>query len=933
MKDQTIYAVVDIETTGTSTTNDKIIQFACVLVQDRKIINHFSSDINPLQTIPKNIEALTGISNEQVANAPYFEDIAPIITDLLNECVFVAHNVFFDFAFLNSELVRAGESELRSDCVDTVELSQILFPKSPGFRVADLADYFDLAHENPHQALSDAYVTAEIFIELIKKLDHIPYITLKKMTELSIHLGVDNSQIFEKALLRKEQHELNQLLDNVKTIDMISLRRKNHRFKEKTVKKLKNYPKTDDAKKELIDETFTYRKQQGVMMDEIYDFITENKEEKNLLVEASTGTGKTLGYLTPLIYLSKEPIIVSTSTIMLQEQLMDSSLPQLEKLTKESVNGVIVKSSRHFVDLEKFYKTLLVEPNHQKQYIINQMAVLNWLRETETGDLDELNLNKNHLFFEHIEHRGLHTLNESSLFYEEDFLRLLESKKKYADVIIVNHAFLCEETYREHSLLPKSNYLVIDEAHKLIHTLEEKNLKRISFRQMYSLLRKIKDSDDLLHSISTLEAEKLRKIILLLTELSLDGRDNLQWLEKFLVDQSGLTEKQTEKAFEDILDIPEWPLSMKKNLKELLTIFREMNQLIAELLTESIEKLKLVDDEQYFYISDYLAVLKRFKEVTEAFIEFFRAEDSLTRLLSLEKNTLLLKQIDFKKVSIEETSWYPNFKKIIFTSGTLQLNVKSDYFETQLGLPNPKKILLPESFPYEENAKLVVLTDYEHQDYSNSNQFASYIVEAIISTHQLKGSSMLVLFTSHHLLNLVYQQLNNKLAQENIEILAQGITGTKEKIAKRFTKAEGGIILGANSFWEGIDFSLPHLDIIMMTKLPFDPPKRPLIEAKYHYLEKQGKNPFYDEAIPQAGSRLRQGLGRLIRTEDDYGVVLMLDSRLTKSSYSDILLNYLPQKLKVEEYSLENALPEILTFFTEKKLKSCYNDKNETKEN
>ena len=932
MKDQTIYAVVDIETTGTSTTNDKIIQFACVLVQNGKIINHFSSDINPLQSIPKNIEGLTGISNEQVANAPYFEDIAPIVTDLLADCVFVAHNVYFDFSFLNSELVRAGEKGLTIDCIDTVELSQILFPKSPGFRVTDLAEYFELTHENPHQALSDAYVTAEIFIELLKKIDQIPFVTLKKMTELSIHLGVDNAQVFEKALLKKENHELNQLLDHVKTIDMISLHIKNYRFKEHNPTTTASYPKLNQEKKEMINESFTYREQQGKMMDEIYEFVTEKQETKNLLIEASTGTGKTLGYLVPLSFIQKKPIVISTSTIMLQEQLMDRSLPQLEEMTKQPLNGLILKSSRHFVDLEKFYKTLLVQPNCQKQYVINQMAVLNWLRETETGDLDELNLNKNHLFFEHVEHRGVHTLDKTSIFYEEDFLLFLETKKKYADILIINHAFLCEETYRQHALIPDSDILVIDEAHKLIHTLEDKNLVRTPLKRMYSLLRKIKESDELLVNFSQLNFEKLSKLTELLTALSIDGREDLQWLERFLIEQANLSEKNSECLFHTVANLGDWPIPMKKNVKELLSIFREMNQLVTEFIEESLEKVKLVSDQQYFLMTDYLYILKHFRESSLEFINFFKTEEELTRLLSLEKNNLVLKQVNFKHITIENTTWYPRFEKIIYTSGTLQLNIKSNYFEEQLGLPTPKKIMLEESFPYEKNARLMVLSDYHEQDFSDTEQFVNYIVEVILKTYYLKNSSMLVLFTSHQVLKMVYQRLNRKLAQEAVELFAQGVTGTKEKIAKRFTKAGGGIILGANSFWEGIDFSLPELDVIVMTKIPFDPPKRPLVEAKYAYLEKNGKNPFYDEAIPQAGSRLRQGLGRLIRTEDDSGIILVLDSRLTKSSYSQNLLNYLPKELPVEEYTLNQALPEIMSFFTEKELKSCYNEKNEMRE-
>lgn len=919
MKDQTIYAVVDIETTGTNTEKDKIIQFACVLVQNRKIINHFSTDVNPLQSIPKNIEYLTGITNQQVASAPYFEDIAPIIKELLNDCVFVAHNVYFDFAFLNSELTRSGEKALTAACVDTVELAQILSPQATGFRVTDLAAHFDLAHDNPHQALSDAYVTAEIFIELVKKIDEIPYVTLAKMTELSKFLGVNNDLIFEKALAKKDKNLLNQLLDYVKTIDMITLKIKNYQFKEINHHRKLKYPSEETLKEQLLDSGLTYREEQKQMMDRIYEFTTNDTKSKNLLVESSTGTGKSLGYLLPIIYSNKGKVIISTSTIMLQEQLMYRSIPQLEKIVNSDINAVILKSSSHFIDLDKFYKTLIAEPNHQKQYIINQMAVLNWLRETETGDLDELNLNKKHLFFEHIGHHGIHTLNKSSLFYEEDFLCFLEEKKNQADVLIVNHSFLCEETYRETKLLPKTNILVVDEAHKLIHTLEEKNLTQLSFKYLYKLLRQIKEIEDLKDCLTEKNDETLQKSVELLSLLSVDAKEDIQWLETFLMQFGKLTEHSPERNLKDLGLVSEWPTAMKKNMKELMIIFREMNQLIKQATAELSMRKNLTTDNEYFLLLEYANTLTSLKEFTTSFINFFKVEDiEFTRLISLERQHLCLKEINFKQVSIQETSWYQNFEKIIFTSGTLQLNIDSDYFEEQLDLPTPEKFILREKYSYQDNAELLVIKDYENQDFGNEKNYVNFITKSIVEMYQVKQSSMLVLFTSHRILQKVYKELVHKIRFEETEIFVQGITGTKEKIIKRFIKNNGGIILGANSFWEGVDMNLPKLDLIMMTKLPFDPPNRPLIEAKYRFLEQEGKNPFYDEAIPQAGNRLRQGIGRLIRSEEDKGIIAVLDYRLLGSSYSKELLNYLPKDLTVKNCYLNEALTEINTFFTEK---------------
>ena len=929
MKDQTIYAVVDIETTGTNTEKDKMIQFACVLVQDRKIINHFSTDINPLQNIPKHIENLTGINNKQVAQAPYFEDVALIIKNLLTDCVFVAHNVYFDFGFLNSELERAGLTPLNLPCIDTVELAQIMLPQSFGFRVSDLAEYLEIAHENPHEALSDAMTTAEIFIKLVKKIDDIPYVTLKKMADLSVYLGVENYLIFEKSLNKKETHELNGLLDQVKTIEMISLRYKSYDYNSRDNYNKMDYPVTKADKKSFIEPIYHYRKEQEVMMDAIFEFSQEENKQKNLLVEASTGTGKSMGYLFPLNFQNKKPIIVSTSTILLQEQLLNKNLKELEDVVKEKVNGVILKSSRHFIDLDKFYKTLILQPNTQKQYVINQMAVLNWLRWTETGDLDEINLNKKHIFFDHIEHLGIHTLDKGSLFYEEDFLRYLEDKKEYADFIIVNHAFLCEESFRKTPLIPESTILVIDEAHKLTHTLEEKQLKKISFKILFHLLRKLKEVETIQPILQLLAIDDLSKHVDLLVTLSHEAKEDLQWLEAYIIRESQLTDKKREVRFEVIGSTDKWPNAIRKNLKELLLIFKEMLELIVSIENQVAQIKPTIKVENYFDFLDYMHQLTILKENLTSFIAYFKRDSSeLTQLISLENQQLVLKEIDFSSVSIQKTTWYPAFEKIIFTSGTLQLDISSDYFEKQLDLPEPKKLILKENFCYEDHAKLMVITDYHKEKMADFQAYVTYISDTIFKSYDALNSSILVLFTSHEVLKQVYYQLAVRFEDNDVSLYAQGITGTKEKIVKRFSKEGGGIILGANSFWEGVDLNLPELELIIMTKLPFDPPKRPLIEGKYRYLESIGKDPFYDEALPQAGSRLRQGVGRLIRNERDYGAVIVLDSRLTTSSYSKQLLKYLPKGLPIKESSLTNALVELKQFFTEKKMKDCYNKEN-----
>ena len=170
----TIYAIVDLETTGTDVLKDQIIQFACTLVQDNQILHTFSTDINPGFAVPKNIQHLTGLTNRRLVKAPYFEDVALMIENILQDTVFVAHNVHFDYQFLSNTFVKYGFDPLTIPAIDTVDLAQIFLPMQSSYRLNDLVTNLGISHENPHQADSDAKVTAELFLYLgpiLQKLD------------------------------------------------------------------------------------------------------------------------------------------------------------------------------------------------------------------------------------------------------------------------------------------------------------------------------------------------------------------------------------------------------------------------------------------------------------------------------------------------------------------------------------------------------------------------------------------------------------------------------------------------------------------------------------------------------------------------------------------------------------------------------------------
>ncbi len=912
LKKDDIFAVVDIETTGTDPEKNRIIQFGCVLIEKGKIVSRFATDINPLQSIPVHIEQLTGISNKQVAHAPYFEDVAYTIYQLLDGCVFVAHNIHFDLLFLNSELKRCGVNELAVEGIDTVELAQIFLPQSAGFRVADLARQLDIIHDNPHQADSDAEVTAEIFLSIEQRIRQLPLVTMEQLVSLADVLAMD-TQAYLAMIFADMRTALQPLDSRLKVINGIALRKKEiPRFKPSPHDTL---PEEVFVSRALADEEVTTRQAQKEMVQLIQQFLQPDNSSENLLIEAATGIGKTLGYLLPLSYQAtpETPVVISTLSIVLENQLINKELPLLNRLVGAEHQAVLLKSDSRYLDLETFAYTLR-HPVKQKQYGLSQMATLVWLTETTTGDLNELKANRQQFaFWQQVSHQGRALLSEQSPFYADDFLVHREQQLAEASFIIVNHAYLCEENRRNQYKVPKSAVLVIDEAQHLPRILEKTSTQRFAFSRLERQLSRLteetlKDSVTAVSAKNQTLSQTLALFYQVLDELSLLQAELHMFLTQFFGNS------QDEKVFtKDQFD--SFQISEKKLIRHVGVLLNEADGLVEKMMQYLISHLSDWLPSEKNHLLNLFALASVFKEWAETCRTFFYDwEPGVIKWTYLFQQQLTCYVSRLPEAKLPATNWYNRYDKIIFTGGTLQLNQQSHYFEHELGLEAVEKRKITDPYDYEKAARLFVLQKDRHIDLNDQKSFGKYVTNVVKKLVDVYDRPILVLFTSHDLLKRVYAGLAPIYGTKGREVLGQGISGSKERILKRFQSSSNAVLLGSESFWEGIDLPGGQLELIVMTRLPFDPPKRAFVKEKYAYLSSQGLNPFYYEALPQAASRLRQALGRLIRSADDKGVMVMLDDRLLTAGYSKRMLAFLPDKLPVAAVDQEALFQQISEF-------------------
>lgn len=931
MKKDQLYAVVDLETTGTNPKDDRIIQIGCVFVKNNQIIQRYAADINPGQALSPQIEHLTGLTNQRLMTAPYFEEVAQEISLMLQDCVFVAHNVSFDYHFLSAELVRCQQPPLSCQGIDTVELAQIFLPQSASFRLNDLAEEYGFSHDRPHQADSDAEVTAHLLLLIEKKIQSLPLVTLDKLVKLSKHCVMDTSDYLEMLTLEMVR-QLPPLAADILIVDKLAIRKKEKPTSEWYRKRVDRYPESKKAKINCYGELLDYRPAQSKMMNLANRFFTttltgETEQTdrfagKNLAIESSTGSGKTLGYLFPLSYLAtpEKPAVVSTVSVFLENQILEKDVPKINAIRPGSIQATVLKSHQHYLDLSRFALTL--EKDHdQKQYAQYQMKVLVWLTETLTGDLSELQLTSmTHGFFQDVRHRGLDYLPKQSPFDGFDFWRHVQEKVAASNVIIVNHHFLCQENRRASTLLPQTDFLVIDEAHHLPEIAQQAASEQLTSYDMTKKLMQYQNfvtANETLQEIAQLagwekEGILLTKIVSELLEKCQEYKEDL--LENLEIDH-GYQIGSDLMITNDLLK--QSPIYSQRHGQQIIQLYVELAQIVETVRQRNASQESRWSRRDQDLMSEYVELLTEMIGQGQLLSKLLDSQGTeCVRWLQVTgpNQQITAHYSDFNSAYILQSSWYQSFKKILYTGGTIRVGKDTQFLARELGLAYLPFKSVPSSYDYESQARLYVPTETHDYHELSSQGYALFIADTLKRLSRQIKRPILVLFTSHQLLQDVYRLSHRELLTEGVEVLGQGISGSREKIVKRFEHSGASILLGTDSFWEGLDLPGNALELIVVTRLPFDPPDRPFIKEKYQYLQNKGIDSFYKYALPKAALRLRQGLGRLIRSEKDRGVMLVLDRRLTQANYGPILQKALPKELPILELSLGETLEDMENF-------------------
>ncbi|MFE8702207.1 ATP-dependent DNA helicase DinG [Cytobacillus sp. FJAT-54145] len=913
----TKFVVIDLETTGNSPKKgDKIIQFAAVVIENGKIVEQFSSLVNPQQPIPLFIEELTGLNDEMVEDAPIFSEIAPNVLKMLDGAYFVAHNVLFDLTFLQEELIESGYEGFYGPVIDTVELARILFPTADSYKLNDLAFMQGLEHSRPHQADSDAYVTAELLQLFISRLHTLPQATLRQLLKLSGGLKSDISLLLDEYVLAMER-TVEELPAHLELYRGIALRKQDE-YGVTTGDSDTVYPASHDSKEQLFKMVFpTFEKRLGQfdMMDAVYHSFLE---DKHAVIEAGTGVGKSLAYLLPGAIFSREnnePIIISTFTIQLQEQLLANDIPLLQKMLPFQLRTVLLKGRNHYISLSKFEQTLKDDEDNYDTSL-TKMQILVWLTETKTGDIDELNLSSGGLlYWNKVKNDEAVILQNKSWMQYDFYLRARKAAEK-ADIIITNHSLLLADLVSEHSILPKNDYVIIDEGHHFEkaagkyfgYSLDYLSVRLLLSRcglmeqkqllyQLQQLLEEIKwnqNNEEVLH---TFELNQL------ISELQFEMDELFRMISSFV-------KKKAKRSYTNRMNCSLQNYEDTKEGKAIFNSGERFSFLLYDLISYFEKCLSGLESESEHFTIEQRRVLT---DISSLQLDLKGTREKIKNvLLNPSSDYVTWVEMDARAVQNATTvyaqpvaisdhlseQFFHKKKSVIVTSATLTVNNSFDYIINELGLNtlplNVERISSP--FNYKEQVQLLVANDLPEVNAVPLDEYVAAISEHIISIAEATSGRMLILFTSHEMLRKTHDLMKESGLLEDYVLIAQGITaGSRTRLTRNFQRFEKAILLGTSSFWEGVDIPGEDLSCLIIVRLPFSAPDDPLTEAKCARIKEIGGNPFSSHSLPEAVIRFKQGFGRLIRSSKDRGIVVVFDKRIISTRYGKAFLESIPE--------------------------------------
>ena len=867
-----MFIVLDLETTWLNSVSDTIIECAFVKI-DRKTfkeVDRYATFVDPEREIPELISGITNIFNTDIEGAPRFQDIRDDIEDFIEGFPVIGHNIPFDLRFLESH----GVDISKNPPIDTFFLANFLCYELKSLNLWYLSESLGIELENAHRAIDDTLATKKVFEALIKKMQKLP----KKDKELlwfflwwCQDVGV---RIIRDEYLQKPKKEVSDTTWKTYYTSVLqeNIWETHEIYKEQHIDNIEEFLGT------IPD--FELRESQKCMLQTVSNSFSGWEKT---LIEAPTGIGKTFAYLLPAIKHSLqfwEAVHVSTSTKALQDQIYYKDLAFLRDHFPQKFSYTKLKGRRNYLWLTSFID-FVSQPEIQSSVRVSfLLKVLFWSMKSDFWELDELDFYGEEYTYVSDVHAGDSFIFDASNVYKNlEFALRARKKAKQANIIITNNHILFQDISSEWSLLWWVKNLVLDEAHTLEDIVTNALKKRLSFQFFQNTFQKIEKKVWKYDSDIDLQTKK--------QQILFDSSELFSIIEGYIFSNFSLGAKYKS------LILPEEFFGIHEELpilaKKILEAFKDIKSDI-QALGEDVALYYSRELQDIAYIEEMFGLLFINRNY-DTHIYYGNHDERR----GTEVYITVLKPGAF----LEKHLWN-TLDSCVLTSATLQMWGSFSYIQWVLHTHDFSSLVLESDFDYEKQA-LVFIPDDLGNVKNNLPQLIAFLREVFLT---VKGKT-LVLLTAFSVIREIFTELKVPMQKQHIHILAQSISGSKNKQIEHFKDhAENSILLGTDTFWEGIDIPWEKLKYLVVHKIPFAVPSDPIFIAR----SKLYKDSFKEYSIPKSILKLKQWFWRLIRSKKDTWVIIFLDNRVHSSSWGKEFYNAFPKGIKVRSGTAQKFL-------------------------
>lgn len=920
---------LDLETTGLDAGKDAIIEIGAVKFDRDGILDEYQTLINPKRQIPSQITKLTGITNAMVRGAPTIKEVLSELRSFVGSHPVVGHNVGFDLSFL-----RKHDLFVSNQAIDTYEMAAVVKPSAGRYNLQALRQAYNIPLDATHRALADAKVTYAVFKKLYAEIAGLPLHILAEIVRLGKSLSWGGNWAFQRAL----EYRIQEGEDPSGGKATRGLDYQNPLYETAPPEDLRPLEPVETPRPLDIPEItailqpggpffkhfpdYEHRPEQIEMLRETAHAISEGR---HMLIEAGTGIGKSLAYLVPAAFWALENnqrVIISTNTINLQDQLISKDIPDLQETLGMDFRASVLKGRSNYLCPHHVETLRKGGPkNNTEMRVLGKILV--WLGNSLSGDRGEINLNGPR---EERIWRRLSADNEDCS--AENCLKRTGGRCPFyrarqaahtSHIIIVNHALLLADVATGNRVLPEYETLIVDEAHHL----ESATTNALSFyasqanlrRSLHALGDERKGALGWLleygeGTLSPSDLGALQSLIQTITNKSFKVQSRMdeffQAVDTFLEHQRGGKPvgryTQQERIIQATRTQPDWSDveiawdQSRNSLNSLLESLQKLWDAIREMIRRVPEDAEHIE-----------SMLTDLREVYRELYELFENIDGLVFDPDPEMIYWVEVSPNQKYISIqaaplhigdlmEKHIWYEK-RAVVLTSATLTTTGDFEYIRNRLKAVDAEEVALGSPFDYQNAALMYLVNDIPEPTDYRGHQTA--INRGLINLCKATGGRTLALFTSYAQLQRTSEAITGPLADAGIIVYEQGSGPSPHTLLKNFRESDQAVLLGTRAFWEGVDVPGQDLSVLVIAKLPFDVPSDPIVSARSETFH----DPFSEYMLPEAILDFRQGFGRLIRSKQDLGVVVIMDRRILTKSYGPLFLNSLP-RCTIQEGSL-----------------------------